>query len=80
MKNYRVYIPYAVYVCVEVKADNEEQAKEMAIDQSYIDSYCGNGGMDKLIGVRDSNMSIEINDDYLDGNCKFSIQVEEQED
>lgn len=36
---------------VIVEAENEEDAIEKAYDNINIDSYCGNGGTDKLVGV-----------------------------
>ena len=73
---YRVTFPYACFVSVDVEASNEEEAKELAFDDSSIGSYCGNGGTNKLIGVYGNNVSIEAGEVPLD-DCDFQIQIEE---
>ena len=73
---YRVTIPYACWVTVEVEASNEEEAEELAFEDSGITGNCGNGGNDKLIGVYGENVSIEAGDDPLEG-VGFAIVIEE---
>lgn len=51
MKKYIVTGYARVTVEVEVAAENKEEAIEKAYDNVGIDSYCGNGGSNKLIGV-----------------------------
>ena len=51
MKKYTVTGYANVVVEVTVEAENEEEAIEKAYDNVSIDNYCGNGGIDKLIGV-----------------------------
>lgn len=75
MPKYRVNGTVTVYVSCIVEADSEEEAIEQAEDElTALNSYAGNGGMDKLIGVRGSNHSVESSDlvewesaDLLDG-------------
>ena len=59
MKKYNVLGNASVTVCVTVEANSEEEAMNKANEQfNGIHSYCGNGGVDKLIGVEGSNVSI----------------------
>lgn len=53
MKNrYRVYGHTTVTVTIEVTADNEDEAREIAVSElSNLSAYVGNGGTDKLVGV-----------------------------
>jgi hypothetical protein len=74
MPFYNVTIPYAVFVTVEVEAENEESAIEEGLNDSVINAYCGNGGNDKLIGV--SEGSIEAGYSPLD-EIGFDIFVEQ---
>ena len=80
MPKYKVTIPYACFVTVEVEADNKEDAEDKANDEVYIGSYAGNGGSNKLIGVSEPNMSIEVNEESIEGVDVFSIEVEEVEE
>ncbi len=58
---YRVTLPSKVWVTVDVEAESQEEAEEIAIDEGSISGYCGNFGTDKLIGVSGDNASIEAN-------------------
>lgn len=61
---YRVYGHTTVTVIVEVEADSEDEAYELAIDQrNGLDCYCGNGGMDKLIGVCGDDESVSADEE-----------------
>lgn len=51
MKKYIVTGYANVVVEVTVEAENEGEAFSKAYQNVSIDSYCGNGGTDKLIGV-----------------------------
>lgn len=52
MKEYSVSGTVHVGVGIIVKANSEEEAKEIATEKfGGISSFCGNGGHDKLIGV-----------------------------
>lgn len=60
MKKYRVMGVVEVAVTKEVWANNEEEAYEKALDQlTTLESYLGNGGDDKLIGVEGQGESVE---------------------
>ena len=60
MKKYRVMGVVEVVVTKEVWAYNEEEAYEKALDQlTTLESYLGNGGDDKLIGVEGEGESVE---------------------
>ena len=61
---YRVYGHTDVTVTIEVIADNESEAYEIALDELYcLNAYAGNGGVDMLIGV--------------DGDCQ-SVSADEE--
>lgn len=75
MAKFRVYGTAEVTVAIELEIDDEElvgldegDIEDYVLDRAYdefggIDNYVGNGGYDKLIGVRGSNESIEISSD-----------------
>ena len=55
-----VFGTITVSVSCRVTADNEEDAIEAAYEEfGGVHSYVGNGGTDKLIGVRGTHESIE---------------------
>ena len=71
MKTYKVYVPFIVRVCVEVDADNEQEAIEEAYQDAYLDYYVGNGAIGdnyKICGVREGNMYLDVCDDPVDGD------------
>lgn len=56
---YRVFGTAIVNVSVIVEANDEEAAIEIACEElAELSSYCGNGGTDKLVGVRGENESV----------------------
>lgn len=60
MKKYRVMGVIEVVVTKEVWAHSEEDAYDKAANQlSTLESYLGNGGSDKLIGVGGSDESVD---------------------
>ena len=71
MPLFEVVVPCACSVTVQVNAENEEEAKDIAISEIDVQSYCGNGGYDKLIGVESQNQSIEFGD--IDYDKHFDI-------
>ena len=74
MKKYIVTGYTRVIVEVVVEAENKEDAIEKAYDNVSIDSYCGNGGSDKLIGVWDTDeATVSI---YPDSELEYE-EVEE---
>lgn len=57
---YRVTGKMQVSVGITVEAESEEEAIEKAYEEfGGVHSYCGNGGMDKLIGVSKDTEWIE---------------------
>ena len=74
MKKYTVTGYANVVVEVTVEAENEEEAIEKAYDNVDIDSYCGNGGTDKLIGVCNTNEATASI--YVDSELEYE-KVEE---
>ena len=76
MKKYTVTGYANVVVEVTVEAENEEEAIEKAYDNVSIDNYFGNGGVDKLIGVCDTDEATASI--YADSELKFA-EVEEVE-
>ena len=75
MKKYTVTGYANVVVEVTVEAENEE-AIEKAYDNVSIDNYYGNGGVDKLIGVCDTDEATASI--YADSELEFA-EVEEVE-
>ena len=76
MKKYIVTGYANVVVEVTVEAENEEEAIQKAYDNASIDNYCGNGGVDKLIGVCDTDEATASI--YADSELEFA-EVEEVE-
>lgn len=74
MKKYIVTGYARVTVEVEVEAENKKDAIEKAYDNVDIDSYCGNGGTDKLIGV--CNTDEATASIYADSELDY-VEVEE---
>lgn len=61
MSKYSVDVPIIVWAIVEVEAENENEAKEIAIDNAYLTSFAGNGTTSgKLIGTTAKNVRLEI--------------------
>lgn len=76
MKKYTVTGYANVVVEVAVEAENEEEALEKAYQNVSIDNYCGNGGVDKLIGV--CNTDEATASIYADSELDY-VEVEEVE-
>lgn len=76
MKKYTVTGYANVVVEVTVEAENEEEAIKKAYDNVGIDNYCGNGGVDKLIGV--CNTDEATASIYADSEFEY-LEVEEIE-
>lgn len=61
---YDVHGTMTVVVTITVEAESGEEAIEKANEEfGGVNSYAGNGGCDKLIGVRGSNESIEADEE-----------------
>ena len=76
MKKYTVTGYANVVVEVTVEAENEEEAIQKAYDNVSIDNYCGNGGVDKLIGACDTDEATASI--YADSELDY-VEVEEVE-
>ena len=62
MKKYRVCGTTTVTVYKEVWANDEEEPLSKAdTTLDYLTAFCGNGGIDKLIGVYESDESVAAN-------------------
>jgi len=59
LKTFEVLYTGSFTITIEVEAENEEEAIELAQEDAYVSAYCGNGGCDKLIGVSKAHISIE---------------------
>lgn len=64
MAIFRVPFKFTGTVIIKVEADDKEDAINSAYEEVYISSYAGNGGMNKLIGVSETNHSIHADDEY----------------
>ena len=64
---YAVRGKVVVWVCVELEAENKEDAIEKAFDEcASLDALVGNGGIDKMLGVCDTDtaeVSVSCSDD-----------------
>jgi hypothetical protein len=66
MKKFKVFDNVNVVVTKEVWANNADEAMEKAQERlSCLTAYCGNGGCDKLVGVQNSDESVDIFDDIV---------------
>lgn len=66
-KIYEVRGTVTIEVLKRVKAKDEYEAKELA--EKYfngLQEYCGNGGIDKLIGAEDCSESVQLSGDYVE--------------
>lgn len=64
---YAVRGKVVVWVCVELEAENKEDAIEKAFDEcASLDALVGNGGIDKMLGVCNTDtaeVSVSCDDD-----------------
>ena len=75
MKKYKVYGTTVVTVTKEVWANNEDEAYQKAFEKlDCLTSFCGNGGIDKLVGVYGDDESVDA-----DGSIEYD-DIEELED
>lgn len=77
MKKYRVYgnVNVLVETFVEIP-DDEEITEEEVLARAYdefqgIESFCGNGGIDKLIGVNGENDALQADEDVEFTYCEL---------
>jgi hypothetical protein len=69
MKKYKVPFTVTISGEMEVEADNMEEAIETVESESLI-GYCGNGGVDKLMGVDNDNISLQDSGNFeVDTHC-----------
>jgi hypothetical protein len=62
---FNVYGTVRVQVVVEVEAEDEQHAMEVAQGEfDGLTGYAGNGGMDKLVGTSQRNVSLDVGDFY----------------
>ena len=60
---FRVYGTTTVDVTIEVEAEDEESAIEVAYQEfGGLTGYAGNGGTRKLVGTSDRNVSLDTSD------------------
>ena len=63
MKKYSVRGTTVVTVTKEVWANNEDEAYDKAWQKlDSLTAFCGNGGIDKLVGVYDNDASVSADD------------------
>lgn len=75
MPKYVVYGKVTAFVCVELEAEDKEDAIERAYDEcSSVMDFVGNGGTDKLIGVCDTDSAT------VSINCDEEIEYTEAEE
>lgn len=75
MQKYVVYGKVTAFVCVELEAEDKEDAIERAYDEcSSVMAFAGNGGTDKMIGVCNTD-SAEVSI-----NCDDDIEYTEAEE
>ena len=75
MQKYVVYGKVTAFVCVELEAEDKEDAIERAYDEcSSVMAFAGNGGTDKMIGVCNTD-SAEVSI-----NCDDEIEYTEAEE
>ncbi len=75
MKKYAVYGKVATWVRVELEAENKEEALEKAYEEcSGPMNFVGNGGVDKIIGVCDTDTA------EVSINCDDEIEYTEVEE
>ena len=62
---YRIPFKGTIWVNLEIEADTKDEAIEIAEQEAYASSYCGNEGCDKLVGVS-SCVALEILEDEIE--------------
>ncbi len=78
MRKFSVTAALPVYITVIVDAESGGDAIDKAFEQFYLSAYAGNGGYNKLVGVSESNVSIEAGE-YLIKAEGYEISVTELE-
>lgn len=68
MAKYRIPFQGTIWINLEIESESKEEAIKIAEEKAHVNSYCGNGGCDKLVGVtqiENGEISIEA-DDHLE--------------
>jgi hypothetical protein len=75
MAKYRVHGNVSIGVSMLVEADTESEALDKAhMDFPGLTNFCGNGGSDQLVGVYDSDISLDAGW----GEAEFTeVEIEE---
>ena len=63
MKKFKIEFSTTVYGTMEVEADDINEAIEK-VENEKLSGYCGNGGTDKLVGVSDDRILLDIGDTF----------------
>ena len=72
---YAVRGKVTVFVCVELEAEDKEDAIEKAFDEcSALDALVGNGGVDKMLGVQDTDTA------EVSVSCSDEVEFTEAEE
>ena len=72
---YAVRGKVTVFVCVELEAEDKEDAIEKAFDEcSALDALVGNGGVDKMLGVQDTDTA------EVSVSCSDEVEYTEAEE
>ncbi len=77
-----VRVPYCVWLDITVETDSEDEIEiiEQAMEHARLSDYAGNGARHgKLIGTSEANVVIEAEEDCLEGERKFEIEVVDAE-
>lgn len=75
MQKYAVYGKVTAFVCVELEAEDKEDAIERAYEEcSGPMNFVGNGGTDKIIGVCDTDSAT------VSINCDDEVEYTEVEE
>lgn len=66
MKKFRVAVPFIVWVDVDVKAEDKDEAIEAATQEAFLTNYAGNGSTTNLIGNDISGSVIEAGEEFIE--------------
>lgn len=75
MSEYKVTLPFIIYVTTTVDADSEDDAIEAATSEVSLTNYCGNGGDDRIVGSYDTSDTIEAGDFFDDENYQPTAEL-----
>jgi len=75
MSEYRVTLPFVIYVTTTIEADSEQEAIDEAVNDVSLTNYCGNGGDDRMVGSYNTNDTIEPGDFFDDENYQPTAEL-----